>query len=62
MIWVCVPGRASSSQRSVWLVVYFFKAELVTVKIEGFVLIADAYCDGTDFRKHVSSIRSVDWQ
>ena len=42
------------------LVVYLFKAELVSIKIEGFVLIADAYSDSTDFRKHVSSILSVD--
>src|SRR3989440_12042999 len=42
------------------LVVYLFKAELVNIKIEGLVLIADAYSDGTDFRQHVSSILSVD--
>jgi hypothetical protein len=35
------------------LVVYLFKAELVNIKIEGFVLIADAYSDGTDFCEHV---------
>ena len=44
------------------LVVYLFKAELVSIKIEGFVLIADAYSYGTDFREHVSSILSVDRQ
>ena len=42
------------------LVVYLFKAELVNIKIEGFVLITDSYSDGTDFREHVSSILSVD--
>src|SRR5437016_4774119 len=42
------------------LVVYLFKAELVNIKIEGFVLIADAYSDGTDFREHVFSNLSVD--
>ena len=42
------------------LVVYLFKAELVDIKIEGFVLIADAYRDGSDFREHVSSSLSVD--
>ncbi len=35
------------------LVVYLFKAEFVPIKIEGFVLIADAYSDGTDFCEHV---------
>jgi hypothetical protein len=40
------------------LVVNLFKAEIVNIKIEGFVLIADAYRDGTDFREHDSSILS----
>src|SRR6266704_3613468 len=40
------------------LVVYLFKAELVTIKIEGLVLIADTYSDGTDFCEHVSSLLS----
>ena len=34
------------------LIINIFKAELVNIKIEGFVLIADAYRDGPDFRKH----------
>jgi len=41
------------------LVVYLFKAELVSIKIKGFALITDAYHDGTDFREHVSSVLSV---
>src|SRR5450755_372913 len=44
------------------LVIYLFKADLVYIKVEGFVLIADPYRDGTDFRKHVSSILSIDWK
>ena len=44
------------------LVVYLFKAKLVNIKIEGFVLIANAYGDGSNFREHVSSILSVDRQ
>src|SRR5207249_9580828 len=35
------------------LVVYLFKAELVNIKIEGFVLIADSYSDGPYLREHI---------
>lgn len=42
------------------LVVYLVKAELVNVEIKGFVLVADAYRDGADFREHDPSRLSVD--
>src|SRR5260370_35918350 len=37
------------------LVVDLLKAELVDIEVEGFVLVADAYTDGADFREHIFS-------
>src|SRR5205807_4910572 len=37
------------------LVVYLFKAELVDIEVESFVLVADAYRDGADFGEHSHS-------
>src|SRR2546423_3119165 len=34
------------------LVVDLLKAELVDIEVEGFVLVADTYTDGADFREH----------
>src|SRR5205807_952319 len=34
------------------LVIDLLKAELVDIEVEGFVLVADTYTDGADFREH----------
>ena len=43
------------------LVINLLKAERVDIEVEGFVLVADAYSDGADFREH-SFLLSVDHQ
>src|SRR5260370_28434325 len=43
------------------LVVDLLKAELVDIEVEGFVLVADAYTDGGDFREHMFLL-SIDHQ
>src|SRR5436309_3409428 len=35
------------------LVVDLLKAELVDIEVAGFVLVADSYTDGADFREHI---------
>src|SRR5437588_2699653 len=35
------------------LVIDLLKAELVDIEVKGFVLVADAYTDGADFREHI---------
>ena len=34
------------------LVINLLKAERVNIEVEGFVLVADTYTDGADFREH----------
>src|SRR5258708_33882269 len=34
------------------LILDLLKAELVDIEVEGFVLVADTYTDGADFREH----------
>src|SRR5947208_496208 len=34
------------------LVINLLKAELIDIEVEGFVLVADTYTDGADFREH----------